>query len=63
MASLAVADASEYLAITGGFDTMPVNYEFEAGLTISFSGQIPVFTGNEISFRNFGKFRSKFVEF
>ena len=32
------------------------------GLTISFSGQIPVFTGNEISV-NFGEFRSKFVEF
>ena len=29
----------------------------QTGLTISFSGQILVFTGNEISFRNFGKFR------
>ena len=29
----------------------------EAGLTISFSGQIPVFSGNGIPFRNFGKFR------
>jgi len=28
-----------------------------AGLTISFSGQIPVFSGNGIPFRNFGKFR------
>ena len=27
------------------------------GLTISFSGQIPVFSGNGIPFRNFGKFR------
>ena len=27
------------------------------GLTISFSDEIPVFSGNEISFRNFGKFR------
>ena len=33
------------------------------GLTISFSGQIPVFTGNEISFRNFGKFRGISVNF
>ena len=32
-------------------------------LTISFSGQIPVFTGNEISFRNFGKFRRISVNF
>ena len=31
----------------------------QAGLTISFSLQIPVFSGNEISFRNFGKFRSE----
>ena len=27
------------------------------GLTISFSDEIPVFSGNEISFRNFGGFR------
>ena len=27
------------------------------GLTISFFGQIPVFSGNGIPFRNFGKFR------
>lgn len=33
MASLVVADASEYLAITGGFDTTPVNYEFEVHAT------------------------------
>ena len=33
------------------------------GLTISFSLQIPVFSGNEISFRNFGGFWTKFVEF
>ena len=32
-------------------------YGVESGLTISFSLQIPVFSGNEISFRNFGKFR------
>ena len=31
--------------------------ESQAGLTISFSGQIPVFSGNGIPFRNFGKFR------
>ena len=28
-----------------------------SGLTISFSGQIPVFSGNGIPFRNFDKFR------
>ena len=32
-------------------------------LTISFSLQIPVFSGNEISFRNFGKFRQISVNF
>ena len=32
-------------------------------LTISFSLQIPVFSGNEISFRNFGKFRRISVNF
>ena len=31
--------------------------ESGSGLTISFSGQIPVFSGNGIPFRNFGKFR------
>ena len=30
---------------------------FSPGLTISFSGQISVFSGNGIPFRNFGKFR------
>ena len=33
------------------------------GLTISFSLQIPVFSGNEIAFRNFGEFRPNFFEF
>jgi len=32
------------------------------GLTISFSDEIPVFSGNEISDRNFGKFRWIFDE-
>ena len=34
-----------------------------AGLTISFSDEIPVFSGNEISFRNFGKFRRISLDF
>ena len=37
--------------------------DYEAGLTISFSDEIPVFSGNEISFRNFGKFRRISVNF
>ena len=48
---------------TQGMDLSVGLGHVQPGLTISFSGQIPVFTGNEISFRNFGEFRSKFVEF
>ena len=33
------------------------------GLTISFSGQIPLFSGNGIPFRNFGKFRRILLNF
>ena len=35
---------------------------FTPGLTILFSLQIPVFSGNKISFRNFGKFRRILAE-
>ena len=41
------------------FSTDPIRAEAGPGFSFSFSGQIPVFTGNEISFRNFGKFRSE----
>ena len=34
-----------------------------AGFSFSFSGQIPVFTGNGIPFRNFGEFRRISVDF
>ena len=37
--------------------------QIQAALTISFSGEIPVIGGNGIPFRNFGGFRTKFVEF
>jgi len=33
------------------------------GFSFSFSGQIPVFTGNGIPFRNFGEFRRISVDF
>ena len=32
------------------------------GLTISFSGEIPVIGGNGIPFRNFGEFQTNFFE-
>ena len=45
------------------FSLVEVMIYAAAGLTISFSDEIPVFSGNEISFRNFGKFRRISVNF
>ena len=41
----------------------PFRWQAQPGLTISFSDEIPVFSGNEISFRNFGEFWPNFFEF
>ena len=42
---------------------VPALDDDDAGLTISFSGEIPVIGGNGIPFRNFGKFRRISVDF
>ena len=50
-------------AIVNGNPVLQSRVTLQPGLTISFSGEIPVIGGNGIPFRNFGEFRRISVNF